>query len=134
MDFETLSKLNAEYAKESQLFWDEFIDLWKKWMKKSPRLAVVNALHFPLNLIMNMIDNGLPQAVPEVPDMMERFLTPMILLKDVWGKIPGKVFIEKYKALYESQWEKLGITPEMKKNFKEWYEKDEARRKSNNAK
>lgn len=122
MDFEGMKKVNEKFANESKFFYKDFIELWEKWYKKSPRLSIVNTLHLPINLIMNMLDAGLPLVFPALPNMMERFLMPFILLKDVWGKIPPEKFREKYDLLYESQWDKVGFNEEEREAFKKWYE------------
>lgn len=125
MNFDNLNDLHAEFATNVVKFQKEFIGLYSKWFKKDPRLTVVCIVSLPIGLITNMLnemrDGTIEKAYPEFPMMMNRYLSPFIHLKDQWGKISSKKFVEEYGKLYEAQFEKFSSTEEMKEAFHEWY-------------
>lgn len=125
MEYETLEKLNKEFAENSIKLNKEFSALFGKWLKKDPRLTAVMAFQLPINVLFTMMkkaeDGLLEKVFPELPDMMERFLNPFMQLKDDWGKIKSKEFINKYKELYEKQFDSWFPNKEDKTNFEEWY-------------
>ena len=55
MDYEELSQLNKEFAEMFNEMSKEFGELFAKWIKKSPRLTMVGAVHLPINLIMQLL-------------------------------------------------------------------------------
>jgi hypothetical protein len=128
MQYDELKELNAKFAEETVKFNKEFSDLFKKWLKKSPRLAIVMSIHLPINMIMGVIsldeENDIYQVFPELPDMFIRFVAPFIKLRKQWGKISGDEFTKEYQRLYESQFDKFFMGEEEKKEFKNWFEKE----------
>src|ERR1700679_2140137 len=96
MDYEKLSELHEEFAKQTIEMNNEFIVLFEKWKKKSLRLSAVMAIHMPINLIMNLIQQDKNSAIPrlfeDLPEVFERFLNPFVKIKEKWGKISSKEF------------------------------------------
>lgn len=127
MDLDQLSQLNKEFAEQTQEMNGEFIDLFEKWKKKNFRLAIFNAIHLPINIILNIIERDknslMPKLFEDFPDVFERFLLPFVKIKDKWGKISSEKFAELYSKEYQKQFYPFFIDAETKENFKEWYEK-----------
>lgn len=126
MDIKDLQKLNVEFAKFSQEFNDEFINLAQKYLRRDKRSAIVNMVHLPLNLIMNIIamddKNVMPKIFPELPDMFIRFMRPFIKLKVLWGQIPNAEWASEYKRLHSAQFDEWFPSEEEKRNFTQWFE------------
>lgn len=124
MDHETLEKLNKKFAKESVEFQNEFSDLFRKWLNKSPRLTAINALNLPINLFLNVIAEfeDSKEIFPDLPMVYMRMIYPFTKLRKEWGKIPGKEFVKRYSELYESQFNDGFDSEEDRENFKKWFE------------
>jgi len=126
MNLEELEQLNKQCAKETQEFYDDFIKVFRKHMKKSKRMAIVNMIHLPLNGIMNVIasdeKNLMCEIFPELPDMFIRFMRPFIKLKVLWGQIPNEEWVKEYGRLHSAQFDEWFPNAEEKKNFTEWFE------------
>jgi hypothetical protein len=126
MDYEELKKLNIEFAEQTNEMTQEFVGIFRKWMKKNPSLTIVNSIHLPLNILINLIDTADDlgsKALPELPDVFKRFLMPFIILKTSWGKIPDKKFIKEYERIYQSQFGEFFPEEELKELFKKWIER-----------
>lgn len=126
MDYNKLEDLNKEFAQQSNEMNQEFIELFKKWLKRDPRTTMINAVHLPLNVIMNLIKQGktVSTVFPELPDMFIRFFKPFEILKNKWGKIPDTEFANEYKKIYESQFIEWFPSKEEKEKFVKWFEKN----------
>ncbi len=124
MDYDDLAKLSKEFAKETQEFMDEFMELHNKWMKKSPITTTIMTLHMPMNVILNLIRlfDKFPELVPEMPQMFIRMAAPFVKLKDKWGKIPNEQFIKEFGEIYLSRFDSWFENEEKKEAFKKWYE------------
>lgn len=126
MQLEDLKKLNADFAEDSFQMTKDFGKLFKKWMKKNPKLASLQSIHLPISILINLLnncsENQMSKVLPELPDVFKRFMLPFLILKSSWGKIPDKAFAEEYTRLYELQFSDVSITEEIKQKFKEWYE------------
>jgi len=126
MDLKELEQLNKDFAKETKEFFDDFITLFQKHMKKSKRTAIVNMIHLPLNGIMNVIakdkDNLMCEIFPELPDMFIRFMRPFIKLAPLWGTIPNEEWVKEYARLHYAQFDEWFPNAEEKKKFTEWFE------------
>jgi hypothetical protein len=128
MDYDQLSELNKEFAAETIAMLKDFTDVFYKWRKKSPRMAMVNAIHLPLNIIMQLIqrdtNHTFCKAVPELPDMFIRFMMPFTKLRKKWRKVSGVEFCKLYGELHGKQFDDWFVTPEQKETFKEWFDDD----------
>jgi hypothetical protein len=127
MDYDDLKDLNKEYAEITKRMGEEFYKLFKKYLTKHPRLTVVNAIHLPLNTVMNLIvqdkKNTLPKLMPDLPDVFNRFLMPFSIIGDKWGKISGDEFCKAYREEYEKNFDRhVGWSDEQRDAFKEWFE------------
>lgn len=128
MDIDQLSQINKEFAEHSRQMHEEFLDVFKKWQKKSFRLSIVMALHLPMNLILNLMNidekDHIPRLVEDLPDMMLRFLSPFAKIRDSWGKISSKEFSALYGVEYQKQFDEFFPTKEYKDAFQKWFEQD----------
>jgi hypothetical protein len=121
-DFEDFSK---KFKDESMQLNKEFIKLFKKWLKKSPKLAVLNLLNMPLNLMLNIMTTSnvnFYELIPDLPSVYIRSIAPFIILKDEYEKLTNKEFVDKYQKLYESQFDKNFLNNDQKKEFKKWFD------------
>jgi len=128
MEFDELKKLNKQAAKYTEDFYDDFVRLFQKHLKKSEKMAIVNMIQLPLNGILNVInrdkENLMCKIFPELPDMFIRFMKPFIKLKDLWGAIPNEEWVKEYGRIYSSQFDEWFPSQEDKKRFEEWFEKE----------
>jgi len=126
MNLEELTSLNKDFAKLSTQMNKEFVQLFQKWLKKQPRLAVVLAIHMPANLILNLIqmdkNNDLPKLMPDLCQVFLRFAYPFTKVKDKWGKVSGEEFCKLYEEEYQKLFDKFFASEEEKENFKKWFE------------
>ena len=124
MDHKKLEELNKKFARESEELQFEFAALFRKWMKKSPRITAINAFNLPINLFLNVIADfeDIHEIFPELPMVYMRMVYPFTKLRKDWGKIPNKEFVKKYSELYESQFNDWFQSEEDKENFKKWFE------------
>lgn len=127
MELKDLEELNAKCAKETKEFYDEFVKLFQKRMKKGDRrMAIVNMIHLPLNGILNVVsqdkNNILCEIFPELPDMFIRFMRPFLKLKVLWGQIPNSEWVKEYGRLHAAQFDDWFPNEEEKKAFTEWFE------------
>lgn len=133
MDYEELSELNKEFADMTVEMNREFLEIFQKWLKKSPRLASVNSIHLPLNLILSLIDkdeeNILPKIVDDLPMVFLKFAYPFTKLKDKWGKISGKEFVKLYGEEHSKLYSKFFKSEEERENFARWFEADKKKHK-----
>lgn len=132
-----LEKLNKEYADQTKLMSHEFIEIFEKWLERNPRLAIVNGVHLPLHITINLIKrSSAPISVlfPELPDMFIRFMKPFEILRDKWGKMPDKEFIEQYTKIYESQFDEWFPSEKEKENFEKWFKSQNSKRTKNSKK
>ena len=125
MDYEELEKLNKEFAQESYQIMQDFNEVFMKWFKKSPRTAIVIMIQFPIN-VLGMSINKIPEnfhskCFPELPDMMYRFMNPFITIREKWGKIPDKEFMEEYSKIYQAQFDDWFPSEEEKDKFNKWF-------------
>lgn len=134
MDFEELSKLNKEFAEQTKQMSKEFTELFTKWLKKSPRLSCINALHLPINSIVQMLllddKNLIPEILNDFPEVFERFLKPFTIIKDKWGKVSSKEFADLYYVEYQKQFDKFFASDEEQKNFQDWFKEDSEKHKN----
>lgn len=125
MNYEELKKLHEEFAKNSKKMNDEFTSMFKKWLKKDPRLTMLGMFTMPINLMCGALSTfeKASELFPEFPDVLIRQFKPFEKLKDKWGKIPSKKFFEEYAELYNSQFDKFFASEQDKKEFTDWYAK-----------
>ena len=133
MDQEKMKKLNADFAEKSELLTKEFHGLFKKWMKKNPRLTMLMALNMPINALINICTEfeESSKIFPDLPDVFFRMINPFIILKEKWGKVSNKEFFQEYIKIYESQFEDFFIDEEMKENFKKWHNANSKKKRKN---
>ena len=126
MNYEQLEQLNKQFSEETKEFYEDFVKVFRKHMKKSRRSAIVNMIHLPVNGILSIIaedeKNVICEALPELPEVFIRFMNPFIKLKHLWGKIPNEQWAKEYGRLYSDQFEGCFPSEEEKKDFKEWFE------------
>ena len=125
MNFEQLEELNKKFASESYELQLDFIQLYKKWMKKSASLTVINTLNLPINLFLRIIEDStlpVPEIIPDLPVIFMRMVYPFAKLKDQWGKVSNKEFARLYTVLYESQFDNMFASEKEKQAFKKWFE------------
>lgn len=138
MDYEELSALNKEFAEMMSQMGNEFTELFRKWITKSPRLGMIGLVHLPINVIMMLMDkdekNVLPHVFPEFPQMFARFLLPVIHLHSEWGKVSSKEFAELYGVEYQKQFKEFIPDEKKMKDFKEWFEADTKKHEKKKAK
>jgi len=60
--------------------------------------------------------------MPDLPDVLNRYLVPFNKIKMLWGVINDDEFFKEYYKAYQDQFEEFFITEEQKITFKEWYE------------
>lgn len=124
MNYDQLVELNKEFAQESVELQDEFTELFEKWLRKSPRLALVSFLSLPIGIILTLMekkDGAIEELFPDLPNVWRRYLSPWIALRDKWGKIPSQQFIEEYGKLHSEQYDEWFPSKEEKAAFTEWY-------------
>lgn len=123
MNYEELEQLNAEFAKKSELMTKEFFQLFQKWMKDDPRLTTVNMLSLPTNLIMKLICRfpEFHELFPELPDVYVRYYKPFEKIKEHWGKVSGKEFVDMYEREYQKQFDNWFPSQEEKEEFVKWH-------------
>lgn len=106
MDPGQLQKLYDKYADQRAEMHEDFVKLFRKWFKKSPRLAAINMIQLPMSLIINVFlrnDTQIMELIPELPDYFISFMKPFEIIKDQWGKIPNEDFEKLYRQHYEAQ-------------------------------
>lgn len=135
MDYKQLSQLNKEFAELTAQMNDEFNELFQKWVEKNPRIAIVNGIHMPLNIVLNLIaqdkDNFLPEIMPDLPYVFMRFAYPFAKIKKNWGKKSGLQFVEEYGKEYVKLFADRFASDEERKNFEEWFKFDTNKHKQN---
>jgi hypothetical protein len=126
MDFDELKSFHKEFAENHAELQKEFVKLFKKWIKKDVRLTMVSILALPFSCIMTILleskNMEIESTFPEFPDVIQRYLYPIILLKDKWGCIPSKQFAEEYSKIYQSQFDSVLLDEQTRKNFAKWYD------------
>lgn len=125
MKLKELESISKKFVEESEEFMSDFTALYTKWLKKSPRITLVNVIHLPLNVFLRMLEQDLEISTifPELPDVFIRCITPFIILRKKWGQVPNKEFLEEYIELYDKQFDEFFASEEQKQCFKEWFEK-----------
>lgn len=127
MDYKGLSDLNKDFAKKAKEFNQDFVNLFNKWAKIDVRLTMVCALNLPINLIINIIKNNSKELFfstlfPEFPNVILRQLIPFNEIKEKWGKISDKEFIDEIIELHSKQFDTWFPSKEDREKFKQWYE------------
>lgn len=137
MDYEELSELNKEFADLTAQMTKEFTALFQKWLRKHPRVTIVNSVHLPLNLILNLIaedhKNILPHMMPDLPNVFMRFAYPFSKIKNNWGKISGEEFVKAYGVEHGKLFGKMFESEEAKQQFLDWYKHDTKKHKQNHS-
>lgn len=133
MKYEHLEQLNKEFAKKSAQINKEFSELFRKWLKKDTRIAMLAMIHFPINMMIQSLSNfdAAYELFPEFPHAVARQLMPFLLLQEKWGKVSNKEFFREYGEIYEKQFDEFFVDEEDKREFTEWYKSSNEKRKMN---
>lgn len=123
MKLEEFERVSKKFYEDSKDINNEFNKLFAKWLKKSPKVTMLNLLNLPLNTMLNLMSStniNFYELLPDLPNAYIRMIAPFIKLKDEYGKISNKEFCDKYVELYESQFEKFFNNEEEKEAFKKF--------------
>jgi|SRR6185436_6372940 len=124
MKDEDLKALSKEFHENSHKLMADFEKTFRKWYKKDPRLTIVQTIGLPLSTLANLAksNTNMSKAMPDLPDVLNRYLVPFNKIKMLWGVINDDEFFKEYYKAYQDQFEEFFITEEQKITFKEWYE------------
>lgn len=108
MKLKDLKNKHTKFHDDSKQFHKELFVIIMKWLKKEPRLTLINAMHFPLNLVLNLLIEAEKVKIDleefnDLPNIFIRTMKPFEKLKDDFLKIPMQNFVKKYGELYEAQ-------------------------------
>ncbi len=104
MDNKDMENTKKDFKNQTENLVKDFMIIFQKQMEKDPRLAMTNMLHLPLNLMLNIVYNSkidMYKIFPNFPEVYIRFMQPFVTVKERWGKIPNKQFVEEYTKIYE---------------------------------
>lgn len=124
MKDEDLKALSKEFHENAHKLMADFEKTFRKWYKKDSRLTIVSTIAIPLSTLSNMAqsNNNMSKAMPDLPDVLNRYLMPFNKIKMLWGVINDDEFFKEYGKAYQDQFEEFFINEQQKKTFKEWYE------------